>query len=501
MAHSSHDPIDPSTLGDMDPEEFRAMAHRVVDWIADYLADVDRFPVAARVSPGAIRRQLPASPPEHPEPMEHILADFERTILPGLTHWNHPGFMGYFGITGSGPGILGEMLAAALNVNAMLWMTSPSATELEEVALGWLRQLIGLPSDFFGTINDTASSSTLYALAAAREALGSLRIRQLGLPGRADLPRLRVYASEEVHSSVDKAAIVLGVGQEGLRKIPTDHAFRLDPAALSRAIAEDRERGWLPFAVVAVVGTTSTTSVDPVPDIADICQDEKLWLHVDAAYGGSAAIVPELRWALDGCDRADSIVVNPHKWLFTPIDCSVLYTRHPETLRAAFSVVPEYLRSTEGDAVRNLMDYGVSLGRRFRALKLWFVLRYFGRDGLIARLREHVQLAQELARWVDEASDFERLAPVPFSTVNLRYRPRQAGTGADAGTEEWLDRINARLEAAVNATGRAFISHTRIRGRYALHVAIGNLRTTREHVRRLWDLLRELGPAVVAEAS
>ncbi len=501
MTDSLHDQIDQGSLGDMGPEEFRRTAYQAVEWIADYLEHIDRFPVAAKVVPGEVRRQLPTSPPDDPEPMERILADFEDKVLPGITHWNHPGFMGYFGITGSGPGILGEMLAAALNVNAMLWMTSPAATELEEVTLSWLRQLLGLPSEFFGTINDTASSSTLYALAAAREALQGLQIRRLGLAGREGVPRLRLYASEEAHSSVDKAAIVLGIGQEGVRKIPTDSAFRLDPAALARAIAEDRQRGWLPFAVVAVVGTTSTTSVDPVPAIAEICEREKLWLHVDAAYGGSAAIVPELRWVLDGCDRADSIVVNPHKWLFTPIDCSVLYTRHPDTVRDAFSLVPEYLRTSEDGTVRNLMDYGVSLGRRFRALKLWFVLRYFGRQGLIARLREHVQLAKELTRWIDEAPDFERLAPVPLSTVNFRYRPSRAVAGVDSRSEEWLDRINARLEAAVNATGRAFISHTRIRGHYALHAAIGNLRTTREHVRQLWDLVCELGPSVAAEAG
>lgn len=486
----------PSGIGDMDSDEFRTAAHQVVDWIADYLANVDRYPVLANVAPGDVRRQLPTSPPETSEPVAQMLADFEEKILPGITHWNHPGFMGYFGITGSGPGILGEMIASALNVNAMLWKTSPAATELEDHVIDWLRQLIGLPPEFVGTINDTASSSTLYALAAAREALAHLSIRQLGLPGRSAVPRLRLYASEEAHSSIEKAAIVLGIGQEGLRKISTDNAFRLDPAALAQAIAEDRENGWLPFAVVAVVGTTSTTSVDPVPEIAEICRREELWLHVDAAYAGTAAIVPELRWALDGCDWADSIVVNPHKWLFTPIDCSVLYTRRPEVLRAAFSLVPDYLRTSEGDGTRNLMDYGVALGRRFRALKLWFVLRYFGRQGIVTRLREHVRLAQELARWIDDAPDFERLAPVPFSTVNFRYRPRHLLSSDDA--EARLDRINERLEHAINATGRVFVSHTRVRGHYALHVAIGNLRTTHDHVLQLWKLVCELGLKVVS---
>jgi aromatic-L-amino-acid decarboxylase len=493
--------LDPGQLGlgDMDPEAFRLHAHAVVDWIADYLATVDRHPVTARVEPGEIRRKLPSEPPTTAEPMDRIFDDFKQQILPGITHWNHPGFLGYFGITGSGPGILGEMIAAALNVNAMLWSTSPAATELEEVVLDWLRQLLGLPPEFHGVINDTASSSSLYALAAAREAQDDLKIRQGGLGGRSNVPRLRMYASEEAHSSIEKAGIVLGIGQEGLRKISTDDAFRLDPAALDAAIKEDRARGWRPFAVVAVVGTTSTTSVDPVPAIAEICRREGLWLHVDAAYGGSAAIVPELRWVLDGCEEADSLVVNPHKWLFTPIDCSVLYTRRPDVLRAAFSLVPDYLQTAEGAGVRNLMDHGLALGRRFRALKLWFILRYFGRDGIVARLREHVRLAQQFARWIDDAPDFERLAPVPFSTVNFRYCPPNMGEPCEAEAEDRIDRLNERLEAAINATGRAFISHTRVRGRYALHVAVGNLRTTEEHLLRLRDLLVELGPKVERE--
>jgi aromatic-L-amino-acid decarboxylase len=482
-------------VGDIAPDEFRVRAHQVADWIADYLTTVDRYPVAARVRPGEIAARLPAAPPEEPEPLAEILADVDRLILPGITHWNHPGFLGYFAITGSAPGILGEMLAAALNVNAMLWRTAPAASELEEVVCDWLRQLLGLPVGFLGMINETASVSTLCALAAAREALTDLRIRERGLAGRADVPRLRLYASEEAHASVEKAAIVLGIGQEGLRKIPTDAEFRLDPAALAAAIAEDRARGWRPFAVVATVGTTSTTSVDPVPAIAEICAREGLWLHVDAAYAGSAAIVPELSWALAGCDRADSLVVNPHKWLFTPLDCSVLFTRRPEALRAAFSLVPPYLLSPESGG-RDLMDYGVSLGRRFRALKLWFVLRAFGRVGIIARLREHIRLAHSFADWLDAAEDFERLAPVPFSTVNFRYHPPAVGPSGDPAVEAALDRLNERLEQAVNASGRAFISHTRVRGRYALHVAIGNLRTTAEHVARLQDLLRELAPGL-----
>ncbi|HUH11790.1 MAG TPA: pyridoxal-dependent decarboxylase, partial [Longimicrobiales bacterium] len=362
-----------NALGDMDPEAFRRHAVEVADWIAGYLAHPERWRVFPDIRPGELRAALPEAPPARGEAMERILADYERLIPPATTHWNHPGFLAWFAVTGSGPGILGEMLAAALNVNAMVWRSGPAATELEEVTLGWLRQLVGLPAGFHGVINDTASSSTLYALAAARESATDLRVREEGLAGRPEVPRLRVYCSEEAHSSVDKAVLTLGLGLSGTRRLPTDEALRMDPAALEAAIAEDRAAGIRPLAVVATVGTTSTTSVDPVPAIARICRREGLWLHVDAAYGGAAALVPELRWVMEGAGEADSVVVNPHKWLFVPIDCSALYTRRPELLRAAFSLVPDYLTTDEPEAT-NLMDYGVALGRRFRALKLWFVL-------------------------------------------------------------------------------------------------------------------------------
>jgi aromatic-L-amino-acid decarboxylase len=375
------------------------------------------------------------------------------------------------------------MLAAELNVNAMLWRTSPAATELEQVALDWLRQMLGLPSPLFGVINDTASSGSLYALAAAREALTDLSIRQEGMSGRPEVPRLRYYASQEAHSSVDKAGIVLGVGQAGLRKIGVDEAFRMDVAELERAIEEDIAAGWRPFAVVATVGTTSTTSIDPVPQIADICERYGLWLHVDAAYGGSAAVDPAMQWVLAGCERADTLIVNPHKWLFTPIDCSVFYTRKPDVVKAAFSLVPEYLRNTEskGDEVPiNLMDYGTSLGRRFRSLKLWMILRYFGQEGLAARIREHIRLGQLVAQWVDGSPDFERMAPTPFSTVCFRAHPQ----GVD--DEGQLEALNERMMNRINAGGRFFLSHTKLHGKFTIRIAVGNLRTTEEDVRKLW---------------
>ena len=473
-------------FGGLDPEQFRAYGKQVIDWIADYLANAERYPVLAQVKPGDVKSRLASSPPSAPEPMDAVLADFERVIMPGITHWNHPGFFAYFSISGSAPGILGELLTAALNVNGMLWRTSPAATELEEVVMDWLRQMIGLPPEFEGVIMDTASVSTLVAIAAAREALDR-RVREEGLAGRSDLPRLRMYCSEQAHSSVEKAGIVLGIGRAGVCQIPVDAEFRMKPDALASAIDEDRRAGWLPFCVVATVGTTSTTSIDPLPAIADVCAREKVWLHVDGAYGGIAAIVPEMRHVLDGCDRADSIVVNPHKWMFTPIDCSAFYTRHADILKRAFSLVPEYLRTVQGDAgaVKNYMDYGVQLGRRFRALKLWFVIRAYGVEGLASYLREHCRLAREFAAWVDADPDFERLAPVPFSTVCFRYRP----AGIDSEPE--LERLNTRLVDAVNATGDVFLSHTKLGERYTIRLAIGNERTQARHVARAWQLLKQ----------
>jgi len=480
----------------MDVESFRRDGHQLIDWIAEYLAHPERYPVLAQVEPGQVKASLPKGPPERPEPLEAILQDVEKIIAPGLTHWNHPGFFAYFGITGSGPGILGELLSSAFNVNAMLWRTSPAATELEELVLDWLRQLLGLPAEFMGIINDSASVSSLCAIAVAREAAG-LRVREEGLAGRSDLPRLRLYTSEQAHSSIEKAAIVLGIGQAGVTKIAVDDEFRLRPDALEAAIKEDLKAGWKPFCVVATVGTTSTTSVDLVPAVADVCQRHNLWLHVDAAYAGAAAILPEKRWALAGCERADSIVMNPHKWLFVPLDCSALYCRHPGVMKQAFSLVPEYLRTPEEDRVRNYMDYGIQLGRRFRALKLWMVLRAFGSEGLRQHLRAHIALAESFRGWIEASPDFELLAPVPFSVVCFRHRPR--GLPENGETDAYLDRLNERLLESVNGTGEVFLSHTQLNGKFTLRLAIGNLRSTEAHVRRAWDLLRQNAERLDAE--
>jgi aromatic-L-amino-acid decarboxylase len=466
----------------LDPDEFRRHGYRLVDWIADYLNGSERYPVLARVAPGDVRCALPADAPAAGEPFDAIFADFERVILPGITHWNHPGFFAYFAISGSAPGVLAESLAAALNVQAMLWRTSPAATELEEVALGWLRRLLRLPDTFEGVIYDTASIASLHALAAAREAKVP-GVGERGLAGRPDVPPLRVYASEHAHSSIDKGVMLLGLGRDALRRVAADDQFRMRVDALEAAVAGDRSAGALPIAVVATVGTTSTTSVDPVPAIAGVCAREDLWLHVDAAYAGVAAMVPGHEAALAGCDRADSLVVNPHKWLFTPFDLSAFYTRRMDDVRAAFSLTPEYLRTPEAGAVRNLMDTGIQLGRWFRALKLWMVLRHFGSDGIRARLAEHMRLARLFASWVDADRSFERLAPVPFSVVCFRARP----AGVDPAA---LDDLNERLIERANATGEIFLSHTRLHGAFTIRLAIGHIRTAESHVRRAWEILK-----------
>ncbi|HKG60055.1 MAG TPA: pyridoxal-dependent decarboxylase [Pyrinomonadaceae bacterium] len=469
-------------LGDMDKEEFRRVGHELIDWIADYFDNIEKLPVLAAIEPGDLKAKLPTSAPLQGEPMQSIVADLDRLIVPALTHWSHPSFFAYFATSTSAPGIFGELLSAAFDNKAMLWRTSPASTELEEVVLDWLRQMMGLDPGMLGIIYDTASVSSLHAIAAAREGVEK-RIREEGMSGRPDLPLLRVYASAQSHSSIEKAVITLGLGQRGLRKIPADSEFRMDARALAAAVKEDKRNGYLPFCVVATVGTTSTSSIDPVPEIVPICEEHAMWLHVDAAYAGSAAIVPELRHILAGCERADSLVTNPHKWLFTPFDLSVLYCRQMDLLKRAFSLVPEYLRTPEQEKVRSGSDYGIQLGRRFRALKLWMVMRYFGQEGLAARIREHCRLARLFASWVDESPDWELMAPVPLGLVCFRACP------ADVTD---LDSLNESIMHGVNASGRAHLSHTRLQDdKLTLRLSIGNIRTTEKHVRDVWQLLNE----------
>jgi aromatic-L-amino-acid decarboxylase len=478
------------TLGDISPDEFRRAAHAAVDWIADYLEHPERVPVKPRVAPGEIAAQLAPSAPVHGEALDAIARDFHDVIMPGITHWNHPAFFGYFSISGSYPGILGELFAAGLNVNNMLWLTSPAATELEIRTVDWLRQLMGLGDGWFGEITDTASISTLYALAAAREAAAP-DVRARGLQGQ---PALRVYCSAHAHSSVDKAVITLGLGHDNLVKVPVDESFRMRPDALRDLIAADVAAGHRPIAVVATVGTTSTSSIDNVAAIVPIAREAGCWVHVDGAYGGPAAIVPELRWLLDGVDGADSLVVNPHKWLFTPVDCSVLYTKRPDMLKGAFSLVAEYLRTREDDAVVNLMDYGVQLGRRFRSLKLWMVLRAFGAEGIAERLRHHCELARDFAGMVHYEGGWEIAAPVPLSLVCFRYAPEGVH---EATRNAW----NMAILEHVNASGTALLSHTKLGDAVVLRLAIGSVRTQREHVEATWKALREAARAVRAAVT
>jgi aromatic-L-amino-acid/L-tryptophan decarboxylase len=465
--------------GDMPKEDFRRYGHEIVDWIADYFERIETFPVLSQNAPNDLTNALPKSAPLSGESFPQIFEDVENLILPAVTHWNHPNFHGLFSTSTSSVGIFGEMLSATFDMKAMLWRTSPASTELEPVVLDWLRQMMNLPDEFHGLIYDTASISTLHAIAMAREKL-NLGIRENGMSGRTDLPLLRVYCSEQTHSSIDKAVILLGLGQKSIVKIPVNERFEMDAEKLREAISDDKAAGHLPLCVVATIGTTSTTSVDPVNKIADICERNNIFLHVDAAYAGSAAIVPELQTYFKGWERADSIVTNPHKWLFTPFDLSVLYVKDLDLLKQTFSLVAEYLKVSE--TVTNQMDYGIQLGRRFRSLKLWFVMRYFGRDGLIERIREHCRLARLFASWVDDSPDFEMLAPVPFALCCFRAAPK---------TTEDLDALNEKIMNEINASGEAYLSHTKLSGKFTLRLSVGSIRVEERHLRKVWNLLNE----------
>jgi len=466
-------------LGDIPTEDFRRFGHEIVDRIADYLENIETYPVLSQVKPNWLKGELPSSPPQHGEDFATVLTDVEKLIFPAVTHWNHPSFHGLFSTSGSSVGVFADMFATAFDMKAMLWRTSPASTELEDVTLDWLRQMMSLPDTFEGIIYDTASVSTMHALAAARERAGS-KIREQGMSGRDDLPLMCVYASEHVHSSIDKSCITLGLGTRSLRKISVNERFEMIPEALAQAIEQDIKAGFLPICVSPTIGTTSTSSVDPEDAIADICEKHGVWLHVDAAYAGSAAIVPEMQHYFKGWERADSIVTNPHKWLFTPFDLSVLYCRDLGDLKQAFSLVPEYLKTSEEPTVKNGMDYGIQLGRRFRALKLWFVIRYFGREGLIARIRDHCRLAQLFASWVEESPNFELLAPVPFALVCFRACP--------AGTDD-LDALNERIMNEINASGEAYLSHTKLNGNFTLRLSVGSVRVEERHLKKVWDIL------------
>jgi aromatic-L-amino-acid decarboxylase len=469
---NDNQPSDAGLQRPMWPDEFIRAADEHVRWVADYFARIREFRVLPRIEPGELTRTLPRSAPEEGESIEKIFADFKSQIFPALTLWNHPRFFGWFSISSTPPSILAEFLSATVNVNAMLWKSAPAATELEQVTLSWLRQWVDLDESFFGIIYDTASIGVLQAIAAAREYVDP------GCRLNGMRPGLIVYVSEHTHSSSEKAAIMLGFGQANVRKIPVDDQFRMRADLLQRAIHADTDSGKKPCCIVASVGSTSTAAIDPISEIADVAERYGIWLHVDAAYGGPAAVVPEMRHILRGAERAHSFILNPHKWLFVGFDCSVLFTRFPDVLRRSSALEPEYLKTAEDGRVVNYNDYGVQLGRRFRALKLWYVFRYYGRAGIVAMLREGMRLAQVLKTLVESEPDFELCAPVHLSLVCFRMR---------ASNE-----VNRHLLEAVNGSGKGFLSHTVLNGKFVLRFAIGNFQTTEQDIRETWDLIRNL---------
>jgi aromatic-L-amino-acid decarboxylase len=465
----------------MQPDEFRRYAHELVDWMADYLDGVSQLPVTPRVEPGDIARRLPASPPEQGEPFAQLFADFQSIVLPGMTHWNHPGWFAYFPGNNSPPSILAEMLTATLGAQCMSWTTSPAATELEQVTMDWLRQMLGLPETFVGVIQDTASTATLVALLSARERASGYAS---GEHGMADAGRLTVYASAQAHSSVTKGVRLAGYGLDQLRLIPVDAAYAMRPDALAAAVSADLASGLRPACVVATIGTTSSTAVDPLPAIGEVCRGQGIWLHVDAAYAGTAAIVPELRYYFQGIEQVDSLVFNPHKWMLVNFDCSAYFVRDREALLRTFRITPEYLRTAQDQQVVNFRDWGIQLGRRFRALKVWFVLRSYGVEGLRAMVRDHIALAQELAERIRRSSGFELLAPVPFGLVCFRYHPP---TVRDTAV---LNQLNREILRRVNASGRVYLTHTELDGRFVIRMVVGQRLTSRQHVDEAWELIQ-----------
>ncbi len=485
--------MDEHSLGDWSPEELEQHGQEVLAMIREYFTHLEERPVMATSVPEALLAQLDAPLPEEPEPFEQILADTRERIIPHLTHWNHPGFHAYFANTGSGPGILAETATAAFNVNAMLWRTSPAASALETVVLRWLATMVGYPPEADGVLINGASLASFYALGAALDATG-LNIREEGLAGR-DLPRLRLYISDQTHSSLDKAAIALGIGLNNVVRVPSDAQYRMDPVALAERIVADRNAGYRPFAVCATVGTTSTASVDPVAAIAAVCREYDLWLHVDAAYGGFWSLVPEARKAAGDLSLGDSLVVNPHKTLYAPMEVTAFYCKRPGALRDTFSLIPEYLRTPPDPLATNYMDFSLQLGRSFRALKVWWVIRTFGVAGLRRRMAEHIRLARALESWAAADPNWVVPATSPYPLVCLRavpaaWRAAAADPATQAAVQARVARLNQAILDRVNAGGRAYISHTVLRDGYTLRVSIGNIRTAEPHIRALWDQLR-----------
>ena len=501
-------------LGDTSPELFRKQLHEVADWIADFRENIEKLRVAPNDKPGVVRERIPKRAPEQGERFEKILSDLDDIIVPGMVHWSHPMFLGYFGWTSTAPGILGEILSAPLNVNAMTWRTCPAATELETVVIDWLRQWVGLSDEFEGVVYDTASVGIMHALAVAREQAAP-GTRKVGLTNR-DLPRLRIYTSDQAHSAAEKAAIALGIGEENVIRVPSDEQFRMDVNSLGRTIAEDRRNDFQPLAVVATVGTTSTASVDPVYDIGNLCRESQIWLHIDAAYGGGFAMLPDYKSISKGWELADSIVINPHKTVFVPLDFSVLYVRGLERLRCVFTLVPEVLRGDTIAGEKNYMDYGIQLGRRFRALKAWVIWRSLGRAGIIARLREQIRLATLIAEWIKKDDRFELSAQPIMGVVCFRFIGRDRATAGgspfasgptvashegERPNEAEVDKINSEIVERINASGRAYLTQTKLRGRTVMRIGLGNVLTTEEHLRKGWEIIQETAKGLYAKSQ
>lgn len=464
----------------MDLEEFRKNAHQAVDWVADYFEKIESYPVKSQANPRDIFNLLPDAPPEKSEPFDKIIKDLNDKIMPGITHWQHPNFHAYFPANTSYPSILGEIITSGIAAQCMIWETSPAAAELEEKMMEWLKVLMGLPSDWHGVIQDTASTATLAAILSAREKVSKNQINKAGF----NKQKLRVYCSQETHSSIDKAVKIAGIGSENLVKIKVDKDLAMDAKALELAISEDLKNGFTPCCVIGTLGTTSTLAFDPITDIAQISQKYKLWLHVDAAYAGSAFILPECRVLADGLEHVDSYVFNPHKWLMVSFDCSAYFVKSKEDLLNTFAILPEYLKTKPSSQVNDYRDWGVPLGRRFRALKLWFVLRSYGSDGLIEIIRNHNQLGVWLKKEIENHPDFELLAPQKMNVVVFRYYNKQS-------TETVLNRLNEQLMSRINSSGEAYLSHTKVHGKYAIRLVIGQTEVQLSHVQKVWDIIKE----------
>lgn len=463
----------------MDNELFRRYGHEFVDWLADYMENVENLPVMSRLNPGEIKARIPTEAPQRGESMDRIFDDFKTIILPGMTHWQHPGWHAYFPANNSPASVLAELLTAGLGAQGMVWQTSPAAAELEDAVLEWLRKMLGLPEGMAGVIQDTASTATLCALLSAREKATDFESNEKGLKRG-----LTVYASEETHSSIEKGVKIAGFGRANLRLIPTDLEFAMVPEKLEEAIRKDKEQGLQPACVVATLGTTSSTAVDPLRAIGAIARRHGAWLHVDAAYAGTAAVLPEMRWMLDGAEDMDSFVFNPHKWMLTNFDCSAYFVKEPGWLLRTFEIHPEYLKTGVDPYVKNYRDWGIQLGRRFRALKLWFVVRSYGVEGLQAFVREHLRLARLFKGWVEETPNFELMAPVRFGLVCFRLN--------DGRKEEALNRLNKELLDRLNATGKVYLSRTVLKGKFTLRMVIGQRTTAERHVRSAWELVRSI---------